>query len=233
MPPVHNFNWISNRSRTQLSDNRCTSSARRALNLRDMKPFTTLITLTAVLLVVGCSSNKTGLESIFNGQDLSGWKSNNAVCWQVKDGILHAVNDPEQKGDVLQTEKAYKNFVFQADFKFGEGRIDTGIFLRDTKEQIQIGESGSLKRDMTALPYIPGKGYPIQVETAQGVFDREGWNTIKVQVAGNTYTTWLNGTEIMTYESETIVPQGPIGIQVHPKREMSVDFRNILAQELP
>ena len=86
---------------------------------------------------------------------------------------------------------------------------------------------------MTALPYIPGKGYPIQVETAQGVFDREAWNTIKVQVVGNTYTTWLNGTEIMTYESETIVPQGPIGIQVHPKREMSVEFRNILAKELP
>ena len=133
MPPVHNFNWISNRSRTRLCDNRCTSDVRRALNLRNMKPFTTLIALTAVLLVVGCSSNKTGLESIFNGQDLSGWKSNNAVCWQVKDGILHAVNDPEQKGDILQTEKAYKNFVFQADFKFGEGRIDTGIFLRDTK----------------------------------------------------------------------------------------------------
>ena len=61
----------------------------------------------------------------------------------------------------------------------------------------------------------------------------EDWNTIKVQVTENTYTTWLNGTEIMTYESETIVPEGPIGIQVHPKREMTVGFRNILAKELP
>ena len=116
--------------------------------------------------------------------------------------------------------------------KFGEGRIDTGIFLRDTSEQIQIGESGSLKRDMTALPYIPGKGYPIQNEKAQEVFDMENWNRIKVRVKGNTYTTWLNGKKVMTYTSETIKPEGPIGIQVHPKREMSLQYRNIMVREL-
>ena len=87
-----------------------------------------------LLFVAGCSSNKDGLDSIFNGQDLSGWNYKNADCWQVKDGILHAVNDPEQKGDILQTAKSYKNFIFQADFKFGEGRIDTGIF----HEQLDI-----------------------------------------------------------------------------------------------
>ena len=115
--------------------------------------FPTILIPTFLLLIAGCSSNKDHLESIFNGQDLSGWNFKNAACWQVKHGVLHAVNDPEQKGDILQTAKSYKNFIFQADFKFGEGRIDTGIFLRDTKEQRQIGESGSLKPDMTALPH--------------------------------------------------------------------------------
>ena len=128
----------------------------------------------------------------------------------------------------------YKNFIVELDFKMGEGRVDTGVFLRDSKEQIQIGESGSLKRDMTALPYIPKlKGYPVQVKTAEEVFDKADWNTLKIQVIGNSYTTWLNGTEIMTYESETIVPEGPIGLQVHPKRDMTISFRNILATELP
>jgi hypothetical protein len=173
------------------------------------------------------------LDRIFNGKNLAGWNYKIEACWNAKGGILHAVNDPDQKGDILQTRKHYKDFIFQADFKFGEGKIDTGVFLRDTKEQIQIGESGSLKRDMTALPYIPGKGYPIQVETAQEVFDMENWNTIKVKVKGNTYTTWLNGKEIMTYTSDTIIPEGPIGIQVHGKQIMSVQFRNILARELP
>ena len=171
------------------------------------------------------------LEPIFNGKDLAGWNKGND-CWSVKDGILHAYNDTEQKGDILQTKKSYKDFIFQADFKFGEGLVDTGIFLRDTKEQIQIGESGSLKRDMTALAYIPGKGYPIQVENAAEVFNKDNWNRIKVRVKGNTYTTWLNGKKIMTYTSDTIADKGPIGIQVHPKREMKVDYRNIMVREL-
>ena len=185
------------------------------------------------LLLTACSSGPS-LSPIFNGKDLSGWKTEREACWSVSDGILHAKNDPEKKGDILVTEKSYRNFVVQMDFKFGEGRIDSGIFLRDSKEQIQIGESGSLKRDMTALPYIPAlKGYPVQVKTAEEVLDMKGWNTLKVQVIGSTYTTWLNGKEIMTYESETIIPEGPIGIQVHPSREMSIDIRNILATELP
>lgn len=177
-------------------------------------------------------AGKAKYDRIFNGKNLDGWNKNND-CWTVRDGILYAKNDPEQKGDILQTKKHYRNFVFQADFKFGAGKVDTGIFLRDTKEQIQIGESGSLKRDMTALPYIPGKGYPIQVDTAQEVFDMGNWNRIKIRVKGNTYTTWLNGKKIMTYESDTIIPEGPIGIQVHPKREMSVQYRNLLAREIP
>jgi|TARA_B110000495_G_C22927072_1_gene541842 hypothetical protein len=185
------------------------------------------------LLLAACSSGPE-LTPIFNGKDLTGWKTELEACWTVSDGILHAKNDPEQKGDIIVTEKSYRNFIVQMDFKFGEGRIDSGIFLRDSKEQIQIGESGSLKRDMTALPYIPAqKGYPIQVETAKDALDLTGWNTLKIEVVGSSYTTWLNGKEIMTYESETIIPEGPIGIQVHPKREMSIDIRNILATELP
>ena len=86
---------------------------------------------------------------------------------------------------------------------------------------------------MTALPYIPSlRGYPVQVDTAQAVFDKASWNRLRIEVMGNSYTTWLNGTEIMTYDSETIVAEGPIGLQVHPNREMSISFRNIVLAEL-
>ena len=62
---------------------------------------------------------------------------------------MNAHNDPNQTGDILVTEKLYRNFEVQMDFKLGVGRVDSGIFLRDSQEQIQIGESGSLKRDMS------------------------------------------------------------------------------------
>ena len=173
-------------------------------------------------------------QSIFNGNDLQGWITGNPVCWSIEKGILHGKNDPDKKGDILLTEKDdYRDFIIQLDFKMGAGRVDSGIFLRDTQEQIQIGESGSLKRDMTALPYIPAlRGYPVQVDAAEKVLDKTGWNTLKVKVVGSSYTTWLNGEKIMTYDSQTIVPAGPVGLQVHPGREMEISFRNISLQEL-
>ncbi|MBK1879846.1 3-keto-disaccharide hydrolase [Pelagicoccus mobilis] len=193
----------------------------------------TIPSILLAFLLSACSSGP-DLKPIFNGENLEGWVANREEIWTVADGVLTATNDPDQKGDILFTTKNdYRSFILELDFKFGEGRIDSGVFLRDNKEQIQIGESGSLKRDMTALPYIPGKGYPIQVETAQTVLEKTDWNTLRIEVNGSSYTTWLNGTEIMTYESETIVPRGPIGLQLHPKREMSISFRNILATELP
>ncbi len=190
----------------------------------------------ALILSVTCSNlfAKDVGKPIFNGMNLDGWITGNAACWSVEKGILFGENDPGKKGDILFTEKDdYRNFIMQLDFKMGAGRVDSGVFLRDGKEQIQIGESGSLKRDMTALPYIPAlKGYPVQVDTAEKILDKSGWNTLKIKVVGSSYTTWLNGKKIMTYDSETIVPAGPIGIQIHPGREMAIAFRNISLQEL-
>ena len=165
-------------------------------------------------------------------ESLDGWKYENAKHWSVADGVLTCSNDGGD-GDNLFTQKDdYTDFELTVEFKFDCGLIDSGIFLRDNKEQIQIGESGSLKKDMTALPYIPGKGYPVQVETAQKVLKRDDWNTLKIRVTGNAYTTWLNGTEIMSHTSDTIQPKGPIGIQVHPKREMKIHYRNIAITDL-
>ena len=199
-----------------------------------MKKHTILTVLVFATCLISYSGEKPQ-NPLFNGKDLSGWVTENAVCWTVENGILLGKNDPEKKGDILLTAKTdYRNFIMQLDFKMGEGRVDSGVFLRDSKEQIQIGESGSLKRDMTALPYIPAlKGYPVQVDTAEKILDKSGWNTLKIKVVGSSYTTWLNGKEIMTYESGTIVEKGPIGIQIHPGRDMDIAFRKILLTELP
>ena len=97
----------------------------------------------------------------------------------------------------------------------------------DKTGSIQIGESGSLKRDMTCSPYIPGKGYPVEAEDIDKLFKPSDWNTIKVRAVGNKYTTWLNGQEVMNYQSTDGIAEGPIGLQLHPNREMGIDFRNI------
>ena len=169
------------------------------------------------------------------GSDLTGWKvpdGNDETGWYtVKDGILHLKSGPKKKGSVLWTEKEYKDFIVECEFRFGEGTIDSGIHVRNS-DQIQIGISGSLKRDMTASPYIPGKGYPVEAKNVKELLKAKDWNHLKIQVIGKKYTVWLQGEEVMTYSSDSAIEKGPIGIQLHGNRTMSIDFKNIKLKEL-
>lgn len=176
------------------------------------------------------------MKKIFNGKTFKNWEvPENNIWWTIHDGILSTKNGPEKKGSILWTKKEYKDFVVQLDFKFGDGTIDTGIFMRGDGEdapQIQIGESGSLKRDMTGSPYVPKKGYPVEAEGVKELLKMDDWNTIRAQAVGNVYTVWLNGKKVMTYTLENAKLEGPIGLQLHPGREMAVDFRNISVAKL-
>ncbi len=167
-------------------------------------------------------------KKAFNGKNLKGWVApDNNIWWSVKDDVLSAKSGPKKTGSILWTKKSYKDFIFQTDFLYGDGTIDTGIFLRSEKQQIQMGISGSLKRDMTGSPYIPGKGYPVEAEGVDELLKPHDWNTIKVETMGNHYVVWLNGQQVLDYESSDVPDKGPIGLQLHPGNEMNVSFRNI------
>ncbi len=168
------------------------------------------------------------LTTIFNGEDFDGWVlPDDNIWWSVEDGVLHVKSGPDKKGSILWTDKDYTDFIIECDFKMGDGTVDSGIFIRSDHDQIQIGESGSLKRDMTCSPYIPGKGYPVEAENIPTLLKMEDWNTIRVRAIGNKYTVWLNGEEVMNYTSETATEEGPIGIQLHPNRDMTIEYKNI------
>lgn len=174
---------------------------------------------------------KPKMETIFDGDDLEHWQiPESNVWWTIDEGTLWAKSDPDKKGSILWTKKKYKNFVVQLDFKFGEGTVDSGIFMRGDDEknpQIQIGESGSLKRDMTASPYVPKSGYPVEAEGIAALLKMNDWNTLKALAMGNTYKVWLNGKEVMNYTLKDANLEGPIGLQLHPNRDMSIQFKNI------
>lgn len=172
------------------------------------------------------------LEPIFNGKDLSGWKApENNIWYLVEDGILQLRSSPDQTGSVLWTEEEYENFVLELEFKFISGTIDSGVHVRG-EDQIQIGISGSLKRDMTASPYIPGKGYPVEAEGVAELLKADDWNHMRIEVRGMEYVVFLNGKKVMTYTSDTGKPKGPIGLQLHAKRDMAIDYRHLKLAEL-
>jgi hypothetical protein len=170
-------------------------------------------------------------EAIFDGKSLDGWKAKGPAPWTAADGTLTGVNDEAKKGSILWTEKEYTDFVFQCDFRF-EGRIDSGVFLRQENDQIQIGVSGSLKRDMTASPYISSKkGYPVEAKGVAELLKEGDWNTLKISVKGNVYSVELNGKHVMDYTSDSAKEKGPIGLQVHPGLEMKIEYRNITLEQ--
>lgn len=178
-------------------------------------------------VIVSTQAQDPKLKKIFNGKNLKGWvEPANNVWWTVNDGVLFVKSTAEKKGSILWTESKYENFIIQADFLMGDGTVDSGIFLRSEHDQIQIGISGSLKRDLTASPYIPKKGYPVEAKV-KDILKLKDWNTMKVKVVGSTYTVWLNGTEVMTYTSDNMPASGPVGFQLHPGNEMSCSFKNI------
>jgi len=190
--------------------------------------------LAALFLVQLANAQDVAMKSIFNGKNLKGWtvQPEDNIWWTVDDETIYVENDPSKTGSTLWTKKEYGDFVVQADFLMGKGVVDSGIFLRSEKDQIQIGISGSLKRDMTGSPYVPGKSYPVEARGVANLLKLDDWNTMKVKLVDQTYTVWLNGKEVMTYTSETMPEKGPIGLQLHPKNEMSIRFKNILVGKL-
>jgi len=167
---------------------------------------------------------------IFNGKDLTGWevpKGNDKAGWyKAVDGVLKIQNGPKKKGSILWTKKKYRDFIMQFEFRFGEGVVDSGVHVRNA-DQIQIGISGSLKRDMTCSPYIPGKGYPVEAKDIKKLLKPKGWNQMMIQAIGKEYKVWLQGELVMTYSSASAIAEGPIGIQLHGNRVMSIDYRKL------
>lgn len=191
-----------------------------------------LFLATALLLLLAwMPARAQKMSKIFNGKDLQGWavpESN--PWWSVEGGVLRGKSDPENKGSIMWTQKSYDEYLVQFDYRMGAGTVDSGIFLGDESLQVQIGISGSLKRDMTGSPYIPGTGYPVEAAGVKKLLNPSAWNTMKVRVVGKTLTVWLNGQEVLNYDLPQEPVAGPLGLQVHAGNEMTIDFRNIRAQ---
>ena len=165
---------------------------------------------------------------LFDGKSLEGWKTTGADdCWQVKDAVIVGKSHEKKQGSVLWTKEVFTDFVLDAEFRFS-GQIDSGFFLRNESEQIQLGVSRSLKRDMTCSPYIGKKGiYPVEAVGVDALLKTGEWNKIKIEVKGKKYIVTLNGKQVLDYTTDEALEKGPVGLQLHPGVDMEISFRNL------
>ncbi|WP_338286891.1 DUF1080 domain-containing protein [Luteolibacter sp. LG18] len=183
-------------------------------------------TIRSAALLLACLGSATA-EPLTPTSDLSKFEIKGpAECWSIKDGVILGQNIPEKKGSILWTKVKYKDFTLAGEFRY-KNPIDSGVFIRQEGDQIQLGISGSLKRDLTCSPYIKKTGkYPVEADV-KDVFKDGEWNKFVITARGNHYLVSLNGKQVLDYTSETSIDEGPIGFQVHPGVEMKVEFRNL------
>ena len=197
-----------------------------------------LKTIIACLLLVSASLTiYAQKKSIFNGENLDGWKIYGTEKWYVDNGELICESGPDKGYGYLATEKFYKDFELDLEF-FLLANGNSGVFIRSTIEGTKItgwqaevepagAESGGIYESY-------GRGWLIQPDKSKRHAQKEGeWNKMKIRVVGDKVTTWINGTEMVTLTDQKIgKANGSIALQIHDGGGIKVKWRNLMVEEL-
>lgn len=190
-----------------------------------------------ILLAFVFALSSNAQTKLFDGKTLDGWESSPAERledWKVVGNEIVGAN-PHEKGSILWTTKMYKDYDLTLDYITETEHYDTGVFLRGESHQVQVGISGSLKKDMTGCIYAPkdkNGSYPAQTDKIAEFHKVGEWNTLRIINTGKRIQTFLNGEPFVDYEGIVIPEEGPIGLQLHPGVNMKVRFKNIAIKEL-
>ncbi len=181
--------------------------------------------------------NLTGQKALFNGENLDGWTIYGTEKWYVEDGLLVCESGPDKQYGYLATDEHYKNFELTLDFK-QEADGNSGVFIRSTVEgtkvsgwQVEVAPPG---HDTGGVYESYGRGWLIKPGPEKDKALKVGkWNTMKIRVDGDTITTWLNGTEMITLTDEKIgAGEGSVALQIHDGGGIKVKWRNLNITEL-
>jgi len=141
-----------------------------------------------------------GLKSLFNGKDLSGWKTypgQKTVCSVTPEGWLRLQNGRGQ----LETTGHYADFILQLEvFVNGKG-LNSGVFLRSIPGELMNGyesqiHNGYLGGDRTK-PADCGTGGIFRRQNARKVVanDRQ-WFRKTIVADGAHFAVWVNGYQV-------------------------------------
>ncbi|MDZ4149343.1 MAG: DUF1080 domain-containing protein [Flavobacteriaceae bacterium] len=185
------------------------------------------------VLVSSCTVNK----SLFNGKDLSGWKVYGTEKWYVENDQIICESGPDAEYGYLGTEKNYKNFILELEFK-QEADGNSGVFIRSTVDGVKVSgwqvEVAPPGQHSGGIYESYGRGWLIIPEPDKEQALKMGeWNTMKIKVVGSEVTTWLNGTKMVYIKDEKIGKgEGGIALQIHSGGGIKVRWRNLFIREL-
>lgn len=182
-------------------------------------------------------AQKADMQSLFNGENLSGWTIYGTEKWYVEDGLLVCESGPDKGYGYLGTDEEFTDFELSIDFK-QEANGNSGIFFRSSIEgtkisgwQCEVAPPGS---NSGGIYESYGRGWLIKPDLAKDKALKMGeWNTMKVIAVGDKVTTYLNGTEMVTITDEKIGDAtGSVALQIHDGGGIKVYWKNLLIKKL-
>ncbi|MFP4548872.1 MAG: DUF1080 domain-containing protein [Fidelibacterota bacterium] len=195
-----------------------------------------IIPIIVLLLGISCSEDP-GFQSIFNGQDLTAWEIYGTEKWYVENGDLVCESGPDEQYGYLATEKFYKDFELQLEFK-QEADGNSGVFFRSTIDGTKISgwqvEVAPPNHDTGGIYESYGRGWLVQIpDEKENILKPGEWNSMRIIADGNRVETFLNGEKMVTLVDDKIgAANGAIALQIHDGGGIKVRWRNIKIKEL-
>lgn len=198
--------------------------------------------LMLIAATMGVAETKEGYVEMFNGKNLTGWKTTGN--WVVeKNNVITLKPRPGEEGwkrydAYIRTERKYKDFILDLEFKFNKAG-NSGVFLRvgDIKDHVTSGmEVQILDTHGKKNPSHHDCGGVIKtIGPSKNMVKPAGeWNRYTITLKGNSLKVVQNGEQIVDIDlSKSAMkdrpPEGYISFQDEAKR---IWYRNVRIKEL-
>lgn len=141
-----------------------------------------------------------GLESIFNGKDLTGWTvfpGKASVYSVTADGLLNVKNGPGQ----LESTGKYANFVLQMEIFSNGKHLNSGLFFRSIPGEFQNGYESQIHNGVKdgdrTQPLDFGSGGIYRRQKARQVVSNDfEWFHKTLIASGPHIAVWINGIQV-------------------------------------
>ena len=173
-------------------------------------------------------------KPIFDGVSLDGWEKRPGGTWTVQeDGVLVGKSvKAEKHHGLLLTKKRYRDFTARLKFKISEG--DSGFYFRVHKVDGPANAHGlqaqvSPRFDTGGLYELGGRQWVQQPDPGDlRKHYRPGeWTRMVVSAHGPRIVVHVNDWKAVEVRNDTGRTEGFLGLQLHARQDMQVEFRDI------
>lgn len=169
----------------------------------------TLSPVTAADNALTPTEKSDGWRLLFNGKDLSGWKTSNGKPIQTK--VENGSIVPYRSGGYLVIhEEQFSDFVLKCDVMWQDERCNSGIFLRveDPKNPVHTGFEVQVMAGNKTGKHEMGAIYDL-VSTTKNAGRKTGeWNSFEIRCQGPVISVTLNGTKVSEINTDNFNEPG-------------------------